>query len=54
MLHDSSNLLNRLFNCFVSVFVYYIIMGFTAEDINKIIEKKIAPLERSLQFFEAK
>ena len=29
-------------------------MGFTAEDINKIIEKKIAPLEQPLQFFEAK
>ena len=54
MLHDSSNLLNRLFIRFVSVFVYLIIMGLTAEDINKIIERKIAPLEQSLQFFEAK
>ena len=54
MLHDSSNLLNRLFIRFVSVFVYLIIMGLTAEDNNKIIERKIAPLEQSLQFFEAK
>ena len=55
MLHDSSNLLNRLFIRFVLVcWVYLIIMGLTAEDINKIIERKIAPLEQSLQFFEAK
>ena len=50
MLHDSSNLLNRLFIRFVSVFVYLIIMGLTAEDINKIIERKIAPLEQSAIF----
>ena len=46
MLHDSSNLLNRLFIRFVSVFVYLIIMGLTAEDIDKIIERKIATIFR--------